>query len=245
MNVRSFARGSILRPICKLFHCAGFAFDSSCFLEYDISSFLGWLRREEPLSEMNLLDGILIGVLVISMFFSCWRGFIKDLFSILSLAGGVLVAGRLYPLGAYVLSRWITQPSFAKVAGFGLVFIISAFLIGLIGRLLRRFVQVIHLGWLDRWLGIGFGLVKGLLITAVIVLILVLFLPPKSEIIRGSKVAPILIQIARGVTALVPDGMKALFEKRREEIERFWRKQKEERKKLPLPRGSRLTIQQL
>ncbi len=173
---------------------------------------------------MNLLDVVIIGIMIASMIYSGWRGFIRDIFSILALIGGVLIASRLYFLGASFLARWISYPPYANIAGFALIFILSGFLICLLGILLRKIIRLIHLGWLDRWAGIVFGLIKGVFITTIIVLALVAFLPSKSEILRSSLLSPFLIQIARGATTLVPNGMRFRFEKRHKDLRRYWKR---------------------
>jgi membrane protein required for colicin V production len=172
---------------------------------------------------MNLLDIVLIIILLASMIYSGWRGFVRDVFSILAIIGGILFASHLYTLGASFLARWIADPPYARIAGFVLIFILAGLLICLAGSLLRKIIRMIHLGWLDRWAGVAFGLIKGVIITAVVVLALVAFLPPKSEILGSSKLSPYFIQLARGATTLVPDGLKSLFEKGQKDLKKYWK----------------------
>ncbi len=173
---------------------------------------------------MNFLDIVLIIILLASMIYSGCRGFVRDVFSILALIGGILFASHLYTLGASFLARWIAHPPYARIAGFVLIFILASLLICLAGSLLRKIIRIIHLGWVDRWAGVAFGLIKGVIITAVVVLTLVAFLPPKSEILGSSKLSPFFIQLARGATTLVPDGLKSLFEKGQKDLQKYWKK---------------------
>lgn len=173
---------------------------------------------------MNFLDIILIIILLACMIYGGWKGFIRAVFSILALIGGTLIASRLYFLAASILARWITYSPYAKIAGFVLIFILSSLIISLAGSFLRKIIRTIHLNWLDRWAGVVFGLIKGVVITAIIVLVLVAFLPPKNEIVGSSRISPLLIQIARSATAFVPDGLRSLFYKGYKDLQKYWKK---------------------
>ena len=69
----------------------------------------------------------------------------------------------------------------------------------LLGRVLGRFLKVTGLSFVDRLLGAGFGVVRGLLISIAIVLALLAFTPGKSppNAVVHSRVAPYVIDAAR------------------------------------------------
>jgi membrane protein required for colicin V production len=162
---------------------------------------------------MNLLDYIIIASLILSMLYSCWRGFIRDIFSILALLGGVLLALKFYYIGQSFLSTWIHNLYISRIGGFFIVFVVISLLIWISGRVLRRTIRAIHLSWIDRWAGLAFGLIKGIVIAGIFVMILWAFLPSKSKIFENSRLAPIILRMIKGVSPIFPEGIKSHVDK--------------------------------
>ena len=70
-------------------------------------------------------------------------------------------------------------------------------------------------------LGAGFGMIRGLLISAVLLLGLVAFQPVAgtSQIVADSKIAPWVMNVARTAVGMAPKGLKEAFGKGAAEIE--------------------------
>jgi membrane protein required for colicin V production len=77
---------------------------------------------------------------------------------------------------------------------------------------------------MDRLLGAGFGLVRGLLICIAVVLALLAFTPGKStpNAVVHSKVAPYVIDAARVFAAAAPHELKDGFRKSYEQVKTIW-----------------------
>ena len=113
---------------------------------------------------MSWLDYAILGVLVASVAWGVWRGFVRE---VISLAGWVLaflaanaVAG---PLGE-ALPTSISSPEVRVLAAFLIVFIFTLSLATVVGMLLSRLLKAAGLGGLDRSLGGVFGLARGVVI---------------------------------------------------------------------------------
>jgi membrane protein required for colicin V production len=84
-----------------------------------------------------------------------------------------------------------------------------------------RLLKLTHLKWIDRLLGALFGLVRGWLVCAVIVLAMTAFAwqVPRLE---ASALAPYLLMTARAVALVVPTSVRRGFEATYRAIYRHW-----------------------
>jgi membrane protein required for colicin V production len=87
-------------------------------------------------------------------------------------------------------------------------------------------LNVAFLGWIDRICGVGFGLIKGVLIVTVIFIILTTFLSKGTPLIKNSILAPHVIWISEKMVGLVSDDMKKDFFTKLGEFKKAWKNQK-------------------
>ena len=168
-----------------------------------------------------MLDIVLIGILVISVVLAARNGITKEAIRIASLVVGLMVAMWGYGLLAQQLRPWIENGRVAAVVAF-----VSLFLGCLIaGAVLAYFLagvwSMTGLRWLDMTLGAGFGMIRGLLISAVLLLGLVAFQPfaGTSRLVADSKIAPWVMNVARTAAVMAPQGLKEAFGKGADEVE--------------------------
>ena len=85
-------------------------------------------------------------------------------------------------------------------------------------------MKVAGLSFVDRLLGAGFGVVRGLLISIALVLALLAFTPGKSppNAVVHSRVAPYVIDAARVCAAVAPHELKDGFRKSYEQVKTIW-----------------------
>ena len=113
---------------------------------------------------MNFFDYILIGIVGLSMVLSLWRGFVREIISLIGLVAAFLVSARFSYMAGDFLSQWISNPTFADVAGFALIFIVIMIIVGIVGSIIRKLVGMADLTATDRTLGIFFGAARGILL---------------------------------------------------------------------------------
>ncbi len=148
-------------------------------------------------------DWFLLALALWSVIRGLLRGLIRELFALVALLTGILVAAWNYAALAVWLARWIPQPASARVAAFLLLALAVTVSVLLVGRLVRSAAHLVGLGPLDRVAGALFGLARASLLGAAILLACTSFLPPQPWIER-SRFAPALLQVAHAAAILAP-----------------------------------------
>jgi len=112
---------------------------------------------------MNWVDYLILAIIALSIILSVWRGFTREA---LSLAGWILAFWI-----AIVFSRHIESPTARIIVAFSLLFFATLMLAALSSYLAGQIIQVSGLSGTDRILGIFFGLARGILVVALLVLL--------------------------------------------------------------------------
>ena len=176
---------------------------------------------------MNWLD-IIIAILVLtSVISSVRRGLTRELVSLAALIFGILFGLWWYPeVGRHIEPLAATK----GIAGFVAFFLILvAFLVcgWLVSKILQALIKAGGLGWADRLLGAAFGLVRGVLASAALVLAMVAFLhgPGTTQSVARSKLAPAVLYAARALAAVAPRSLKDAFDQGFQRVREAWRGQ--------------------
>ena len=172
---------------------------------------------------MNPFDIFIIIVLGYSLIRGLFRGLVKEASSIIGVLGGFYGAYSYYPSVAKLLSGLIINTSYLNILSFLIIFCIVLITISILGVVIKYLLNVAFLGWVDRICGVGFGLVKGLLIVTVLFIILTTFLPKGAPIIKQSVLAPHVIWLSEKMVNLVSKEMKKDFFGKLEEFKKAWK----------------------
>ena len=156
---------------------------------------------------MTGLDWAIVAILVLSVLLAAAHGFF---FEVLSLAGVVL--GYLLAAWEYwCLAPWFAQrvksQAVAESVAFLAIFFGVMLAAGIVGRIARWLVKQAGLGWTDRLLGAAFGLARGVIIVAVLVLALAAF-APGSRMLAQSALGAYFVVAASGMSWLAPAGLR-------------------------------------
>lgn len=181
---------------------------------------------------MNLLDVILIVVIAFSSVYGLFKGLVKEVISILALIIGLIGASRFYEGASSLLKDLGLGEQAARILSFIILFIVIFVALILIGKLIHKLVHAIFLGWLNRLGGIGFGFIRGIIVSGIIIMILTIILSEKAPILSESKLTPHIMSISKVLVSLVPDDLQKRFMEREEKLREFW-----ERKSKPKTAG--------
>ena len=161
----------------------------------------------------NGLDLVLGIILLVSVFGAARNGVTKELIRIASLVVGVILAMWGHGVVGQQLQVWIPNPRIASSLGFALVLFGCILAGALAAHLLKVVWKFTGLEWLDMLLGGAFGLARGLLVCAIILVGLIAFQPiaDTTTVVAGSTVAPWVLDVSRTVAAAAPGTMRAAF----------------------------------
>ena len=122
---------------------------------------------------MNWIDLILICMLALFGLRGFFRGLFREVFSLLGLIAGFMIAVAFLPSAAsYAAAFWKAPPLFLKGAVFVVIFFLVYFVFSLMGWLLHRSESLLFLKTVNRAGGIAVGLGKGTAIIALMVFFL-------------------------------------------------------------------------
>lgn len=175
---------------------------------------------------MNPFDIFIIIVLSYSIIRGLFRGLVKEVSSVIGVLGGFYAAYSYYPMAAKLLSGIVKDQSYLNILSFLIIFCGILIVISILGVVIKYLLNVAFLGWIDRICGVGFGLIKGVLIVTVMFIILTTFLSKGTPLIKQSILAPHVIWISEKMVGLVSDDMKKDFFTKLDEFKKAWKIQK-------------------
>ena len=142
---------------------------------------------------MTTFDIIVFSILGLSILLSLFKGFVKEIFSLLSYLGGYLIASNYQQDFAQVLMESITSKAIAKLVAFITIYILTTIIISLIGRVIHSMIMsATKLSIFDRLIGgiVGFG--KGVVIVVAIIFPIQFFPNIYQMLTKDSQTAPYL-----------------------------------------------------
>ena len=155
--------------------------------------------------ELPWIDWLLLAVLAASVVVGFVRGLV---FECLSLAGWVvawLAAQWAAPQLAEHLPVGGAGSALRLGAAFALIFLLAVAVWTLLARLVRLLVHATPLSLLDRTLGGGFGVFRGLVLLLAVATVVALTPAAQSAIWRGSHGALLLGQALQTLKPLLPE----------------------------------------
>lgn len=142
---------------------------------------------------MNILDIIIIATVLYLILKGIFRGFIREVASLAGIILGIWIGSHFQPQMTSYLRSHLPGFYLIPLISFGLIFASVLLSCNLIGWTLRLIVKKAFLGGVDRALGAGFALIKGIIIMYLAMVLLTFFLPAKTPLISGSRLAPLII----------------------------------------------------
>jgi membrane protein required for colicin V production len=154
--------------------------------------------------ELNILDLLFIAILFFSLFFGIFRGLVRELLSLFALVAALALAFLYYRQAGLLLNSLVGNRGLADFAGFLLVLVLAAAVGSLCARLLSKHLVVGPLKAIDRLLGAAFGLLRGILLSGLVIYSFLAF-PLNQEPLERSLLAPALTKaLVAGIQVLPP-----------------------------------------
>lgn len=122
----------------------------------------------EPFS-LNWIDLVIVMIVVSSMAVSLWRGFGREILSLINFFVAFLIARLFSAQLAGVLIDTIHQPMLRNIAAYGALFFMSLTVGGLIMRGVSKLIKFGGLELFDRLMGTVFGFARGMIVVLVVI----------------------------------------------------------------------------
>jgi len=122
---------------------------------------------------MNTIDIIILICLIPAAIEGLIKGFITEVISIVSLIAGAWLAFRFSEMLCQSIAPYLgnVPEKVIQVVSFALIMIVAVLLLALLAKVLKKVLKIALLGWLDRLLGIVFGIGKAALILSIIIVL--------------------------------------------------------------------------
>jgi membrane protein required for colicin V production len=145
---------------------------------------------------MTTFDIVVYSIIGLSVIFSLFKGFVKEVFSLLSYLGGYLMASKYQGVFSQLLMESIPSKPIAKLIAFAGIYIMTAIIISLMGRVARGFLMsATQLSGFDRLAGGFVGFARGVMIVVAVTFPLQFFPDVGKKLMKDSQTAPHLAKI--------------------------------------------------
>ncbi|MBB3235243.1 CvpA family protein [Phyllobacterium endophyticum] len=155
---------------------------------------------------ITLLDGILLGITLVSAVLAMVRGFSREVLSVVSWAAAAAAAYLFYKPVIPFLTPYISNDTIAQIAAAGLVFVVTLIVVSVITMKIADFIIDSRIGALDRTLGFLFGAARGILLVVVAMLFFNWLVPENQPSWVGqAKSKPMIDQLGTKLIGLLPE----------------------------------------
>lgn len=154
---------------------------------------------------MSWVDCCILGIVVLSMLVGVLRGFARELLGLMTWIAAVVASAVFGATAAEHLSTQIANPALRSVAGHALVFFGALFVGAVLTHLVGVLIRSAGAGGMDRTLGAGFGLLRGVFVVVLVVMIAGSASPQAGQWWRDSQLVPPLLPLADALRSLVPE----------------------------------------
>lgn len=159
---------------------------------------------------LNFLDIIFLLILLFSIIFGLFRGFVKEILSLIFLILSIVLGIVFYSDGGRLLHGFFKNRQLSNIAGFIVVFTVVMISGYIITYFIKKILVIGPLKSIDRILGGIFGIVRGVLIS-IVLLFAIVYLPVKKNSIINSKLSPYLYNMVKIVKGYLPDNINSFL----------------------------------
>lgn len=160
---------------------------------------------------MPWLDYVLIGVILVSALISLARGFVREAFSLAVWILAFWVSWSFFRELSLQLESVLASPTVRLGVAFALLMIATLVVGGLVNYLMIQLIERTGMTGTDRFIGMVFGVARGVLLIAVLVLLAGLTTLPQEQWWNDSRLVPYFEELAFWLRDLLPQDMADYF----------------------------------
>ena len=151
------------------------------------------------------IDVVIIALIALSAILSLFRGFVREAVALVTWLVALWVAMAFYEDLAAILSQWISLPSAQRITAFAVLFICVLLLGAIVNFLASKLVNKTGMTGTDKLLGIVFGVARGGVIVAILVLLAGLTPLPQDPWWQDSQFIGYFEELAMWMRSYLPD----------------------------------------
>jgi len=167
---------------------------------------------------MNWLDITILVIFVAGAIQGIVKGFVRQVFSLIGFILAIIIAFRYHDLLARYLHKWITHPVTLTVISFLIILVVVILLFKLIAVAARAAIEAVQVGWLDRIAGGVFGLLRSLLLVAILFALFVLCTDKPTKPMIDSRLTPRVMQVSHIIARFMPAKLYDTYTRNEEKI---------------------------
>lgn len=156
---------------------------------------------------MSIVDIVIVLLVVLSAIQGYRSGLVLSVCSLFGLVAGIAIASWNYKRFSLRLLDWVHSVALAEAIWFCLIALAVMLAAGLAGMLIRGVVHGVGLGWLDRLIGLFFGLLRGAVLVTLGIVTLAAFFP-ETTWLEQARTARYFLRVAQLTTLMTPEDLK-------------------------------------
>ncbi|WP_208435215.1 CvpA family protein [Bartonella phoceensis] len=164
---------------------------------------------------ITVLDGIVVVFILLSAFLAMFRGFSRE---VLSLVSWAIAAGATLFLFKPILpffEQYLSNKMIALITTLVTIFIIVLIITSIIAMKISDFIIDSRIGILDRTIGFVFGALRGLFIMLIGMLLINALIKPEHQAnwLKNAATKPFLDSLGQKVWEILPKDLDTVLEK--------------------------------
>ncbi|WP_456380434.1 CvpA family protein [Thiolapillus sp.] len=163
-------------------------------------------------TQLIWVDFVILGIVLVSALISLVRGFVREAFSLAVWVLAFWISWTFFRDFSLRLEPFITTPSVRLGVAFVILLILSLMAGGLLNYLVIRLINSTGLSGSDRFIGMIFGLARGVLLMAILVLLAGLTPLPQDPWWQQSVLIPYFQELALWLKELLPPEVADKFQ---------------------------------
>ncbi|MDT8405704.1 MAG: CvpA family protein [Methylococcales bacterium] len=163
---------------------------------------------------MIWVDYAIVSLIGISLIIGFLRGFLREAFALVIWIAATWIGLTFSRELSALLTSVVAQPSLRIALAFGLLFVVTLIIGAIISFLLGELIKKTGLSGLDRLLGMVFGVVRGAVVVALIILLAGLTPLPEDPWWRESTLIPPFQSLATWLKQHIPSGLAGTIDYR-------------------------------
>ncbi len=152
---------------------------------------------------MLTLDWVILGIIILGAIWGFAKGFIKQLASLVGLIAGLLIARALYiSVGERLAIETGMSVTVGQIVAFFLIWLCVPLIVSICASMLTKAIEVIHLSFINRFLGALLGGIKFILFISLVVYFIEYVDSQNKFISSGNKKASVLYYPMRELSGM-------------------------------------------